>query len=126
MSPLCVPKGGRGMACPAPGVPLSGSVQRNKMFGAVGGGGGQATFMQHGGNGSNIAATYMQNKMRSKQHAPLSNHFAMAGGKSSQHNMDIMSNEDNVHQVCLTLKNKKYFIYYWNRYYGNHNSVIDI
>lgn len=96
------------MTCPAPGVALGGSVQRNKMFGAVGGGG-QGTFMQHGGNGGNIAATYMQNKLRNKQPVPLSNHFPMAGGKSSQHNMDIMANEDNIHQVCLSLEKEKIF-----------------
>ena len=51
------------MGVPAPGVPMSGSMQRNKMFGAIGGGvGGQPNFMQHGG--SNVAAQYMQNKLR--------------------------------------------------------------
>ena len=88
------------MACPAPGVPIGGSMQRNKLFGAVGAGN-QPSFMQHGGNGSsNIAATYMQNKLRSKQQVPtLSNHFGMTGAKSSQQNMDMMANEDNIHQV---------------------------
>ena len=96
------------MACPAPGVPISGSMQRNKMFGAAGGGS-QPSFMQQGGTGSsNIAATYMQNKLRSKQQVPtLSNHFGMAGTKSSQQNMDMIGNEDNIHQVCSSLYYKK-------------------
>ena len=87
------------MGCPAPGVPISGSVQRNKMFGSIGGGvGAQPNFMQHGGN--NIAATYMQNKLRNKQQGPTPNsHFGMTGNKSSQV-MDSIGNEDNVHQVC--------------------------
>ena len=94
------------MNCPtAPGMPLSGgSSQRNKMFGAVGGGG-QGTPMQHGGNANTIAAAYMQNKMRMKQPVPLSNHFAMTGGKSPMNNMDMGANEDNMHQVFLYSKN---------------------
>ena len=88
------------MGCPAPGVPISGSVQRNKMFGAIGGGGvgGQPNFMQHGG-GNNIAATYMQNKLRSQKQGPGNQIFGMAGNKSSQQSMDSIGNEDSVHQV---------------------------
>ena len=96
------------MACPAPGVPIGGSMQRNKLFGAVGAGN-QPSFMQHGGNGSSsIAATYMQNKLRSKQQVPtLSNHFGMTGAKSSQQNMEMMGNEDNIHQgSTLSYQNK--------------------
>ena len=95
------------MACPAPGAPMSGSMQRNKMFGAVGGGS-QPPFMQHmqqgGTGGSNIAATYMQNKLRNSQQASKpSNPFGMSGAKSSQQNMDMIGNDDNIHQVCFSL-----------------------
>ena len=91
--------GGRSMGCPAPGVPMSGSMQRNKMFGAIGGGvGGQPNFMQHGG--SNVAAQYMQNKLRNKQQGPTpGNHFGMVGAKPVQPSIDSIGNEDNIHQV---------------------------
>ena len=91
--------GGRSMGCPAPGVPMSGSMQRNKMFGAIGGGVGvQPNFMQHGGN--NVAAQYMQNKLQNKQQGPTpGNHFGMVGAKPLQPSIDSIGNEDNIHQV---------------------------
>ena len=93
------------MGVPAPGVPMSGSMQRNKMFGAIGGGvGGQPNFMQHGG--SNVAAQYMQNKLRNKQQGPTpGNHFGMVGAKPVQPSIDSIGNEDNIHQVGL-MKNE--------------------
>ena len=92
--------GGRNMGCPAPGVPMTGSIQRNKMFGAVGGGmGAQQNFMQQGG--SNIAAQYMQNKLRNSRqqgNIPGSN-FGMPGSKPSHQQIDAVGNDDNMHQV---------------------------
>ena len=92
--------GGRNMGFPAQGAPMSGSIQRNKMFGAVGGGvGAQPNFMQQGG--SNIAAQYMQNKLRNSRqqgNIPGSN-FGMPGSKSSQQQIDAIVNDDNMHQV---------------------------
>ena len=86
---------------------MGGSIQRNKMFGAVGAGvGTQTNFMQQGG--SNIAAQYMQNKLRNRQqgHTPGSN-FGMPGSKPSQQQIDAIGNDDNMHQVRTEL-----FIFY--------------
>ena len=93
------------MAGPSPCGPMTGSMQRNKTFGSIGGGA-PPSFMQHGGNSStNIATTYMQNKlMRSKQQQamqqPMGSNFAMKS--SHQGNMDFtMNDENNMHPVSL-------------------------
>ena len=93
------------MAGPSPCGPMTGSMQRNKTFGSIGGGA-PPSFMQHGGNSStNIATTYMQNKlMRSKQQQamqqPMGSNFAMKS--SHQGNMDFtMNDENNMHPVSF-------------------------
>ena len=94
------------MAGPSPCGPMTGSMQRNKTFGSIGGGA-PPSFMQHGGNSStNIATTYMQNKlMRSKQQQalqqPMGSNFAMKS--SHPGNLDFtMNDENNMHPVRLT------------------------
>merc|ERR1719464_934253 len=75
---------------------MTGSMQRNKTFGSIGGGA-PPSFMQHGGNSS----TYIQNKlMRSKQQQamqqPMGSNFAMKS--SHPGNMDFtMNDENNMH-----------------------------
>ena len=72
----------------------SGSGQRNKLFGSVGGGT-QAQFMQHGGSGANLPTNYMQNRMRGKPVLP--NQFPMQSKPSQQ--LDMMANDENINQV---------------------------
>ena len=93
------------MTGPSPCGPMTGSMQRNKTFGSIGGGA-PPSFMQHGGNSStNIATTYMQNKlMRSKQQQamqqPMGSNFAMKS--SHPGNLDFtMNDENNMHPVRL-------------------------